>query len=271
MSESDSILGLSCPKCGLLAIVRKYQGARGGQFWRVACAECDWFSPAHAETSIEAEWACRVQFVSDDHQAELARLREENERLDEYGKCQFARAEGLVTQALRALARGRREAREEIERLCEEAGIMPRGHICRVLASGGLDSDPATTSEALGAVVMADRIRKGIRALAPPATEDEKPCATCGEVSVYATGEALTDALPDLKVGSLLRYHGVLHKVIDAGEQGHRVAATICPDCKPTREKKPCKTCKGQRIIPSDPPLRSMKPCPDCNPTKDTP
>jgi len=42
----------------------------------------------------------------------------------------------------------------------------------------------------------------------------------------YENGDDLKEDLPQLKVGSHLLYHGILHMVIDAGsEQGHRIAA----------------------------------------------
>lgn len=42
-------------------------------------------------------------------------------------------------------------------------------------------------------------------------------------------GDALRRALPSLEIGSRLLYFGVVHDVIDAGEQGKRIAA------RPTR------------------------------------
>ena len=39
----------------------------------------------------------------------------------------------------------------------------------------------------------------------------------------FDDGEVLRAALPDLIVGEKIVYHGVLHTVIDAGKQGHRI------------------------------------------------
>ena len=41
----------------------------------------------------------------------------------------------------------------------------------------------------------------------------------------FENGDDLRDALPLMDIGTLVRYHGALHTVIDAGEQGHRIAA----------------------------------------------
>ncbi len=45
-------------------------------------------------------------------------------------------------------------------------------------------------------------------------------------IRTFNNGDELRDALPQMKVGTHLMYHGVLHEVVDAGpEQGHRAAA----------------------------------------------
>lgn len=57
------------------------------------------------------------------------------------------------------------------------------------------------------------------------------PCDVCGEVAVYCSGEALRDALPDLPVGRLFKYHGALHEVVEM--QGiHFAAVKPCPKCQ---------------------------------------
>jgi len=47
---------------------------------------------------------------------------------------------------------------------------------------------------------------------------------------VYKSGEDLKNDLEQLPVGTRIIYHGVLHRVVEAGDQGHRVAAIISPE-----------------------------------------
>ena len=56
---------------------------------------------------------------------------------------------------------------------------------------------------------------------------DEKGEEVNESVAEFDSGEELTEALKGfLRPGDRIRYHGVLHRVIDAGKQGLRVAAT---------------------------------------------
>ena len=52
----------------------------------------------------------------------------------------------------------------------------------------------------------------------------------CQPTRTFADGEALSDALPAMAIGTCVMYHSWPHKVIDAGrKQGHRIAALRCP------------------------------------------
>ncbi len=49
-------------------------------------------------------------------------------------------------------------------------------------------------------------------------------------IPVYKSGEDLKNDLEQLPVGTQIIYHGVPHEVVDAGNQGHRVAAIHSPE-----------------------------------------
>jgi len=57
----------------------------------------------------------------------------------------------------------------------------------------------------------------------------------------FSNGDDLRDALPGLTVGTLVRFHRAVHRIIDAGsEQGHRIAALpdLGPKCNEDDPKK---------------------------------
>lgn len=51
-------------------------------------------------------------------------------------------------------------------------------------------------------------------------------------LGTYKTGNELINDLEKLPVGGYIVYHGVVHKIIDAGSQGHRIAAIKDPEAE---------------------------------------